>query len=217
MSDRKQLIEAGRLAEAGLQLSVLVHEMRQPMFAIKSLVQMLIEQSKDSRHEELEMLLSQVVQAEEILGRYGPSSLRATGAPQVVDLSDVVGQAIESVRGTSSGVQIQVDLTPCVANVDPVSVHQIVSNLVRNAVDAACSLVEVRLEDCSIKIQDDGPGVPKELLPKLYEPFVTSKPPGEGTGLGLFVTASLVEAIGATMEFNTSAEGTLVTVSMPTT
>ena len=51
MSDRKQLIEAGRLAEAGLQLSVLVHEMRQPMFAIKSLVQMLIEQSKDSRHE----------------------------------------------------------------------------------------------------------------------------------------------------------------------
>jgi signal transduction histidine kinase len=185
------------------------------MFAIKSVVQMLIERSDENQRDELELLLNQVVQAEEILGRYGPSSERATGAPQIVELSDIVGQAIESVRGTAPNVTIGIELSPCVANTDPVSVHQIVSNLVRNAVDAARSVVNVYLENGIIRVEDDGCGVPPELMSKLYEPFVTTKPPGEGTGLGLFVTSSLVDTIGATMSFNTSENGTVVTVTIP--
>ena len=215
MSDRKQLIEAGRLAEAGLQLSVLVHELRQPMFAIKGVVQMLIERSDGTQQAELDLLLQQVVQAEEILGRYGPSSERPTGAPQIVELSDIVGQAIESVRGTTTNVEIGVKLSACMSHTDPVSVHQIVSNLVRNAVDAARTRVDVYLEEGVVRVEDDGDGVPADLMAKLYEPFVTTKPPGEGTGLGLFVTSSLVDTIGATMEFDTSKTGTVVTVTIP--
>jgi signal transduction histidine kinase len=208
-------MEAGRLAEAGLQMSVLVHELRQPMFAIKGVVQMLIERAGGNDMTELELLLNQVVQAEAILERYGPSFVRATGCPQIVELSDIVNQALQSVRGAASNVHIETDLSQCVVNIDPVSVHQIVSNLVRNAVDAARSTVHVRLQDGVIQIQDDGDGVPAELIPKLYEPFVTTKPPGEGTGLGLFVTSSLVETIGATMDFDTSEDGTVVTVTIP--
>ena len=52
---------------------------------------------------------------------------------------------------------------------------------------------------CRIWVQDDGPGVEEAIRTKIFDPFFSTKPPGEGTGLGLFVSRSIVEKLGGEM------------------
>jgi len=56
-------------------------------------------------------------------------------------------------------------------------------------------------------VEDDGPGVPPEIRPRLFEPFFTTKEPGAGTGLGLAVSARLIEGMGGTIEVASSEFG----------
>jgi hypothetical protein len=67
-----------------------------------------------------------------------------------------------------------------------------------------------------IKITDNGPGIPADLLDQVFEPFVTTKEPGAGTGLGLAVSARLVETMGGAVRAESAAgEGAAFTVTLP--
>jgi len=78
-------------------------------------------------------------------------------------------------------------------------------NLLTNAVHAIGSegVITLALEDSpdqvAITVSDDGPGIPKENLTRIFEPFFSTKSPGEGTGLGLFVTRGIIEKLGGTV------------------
>jgi len=66
----------------------------------------------------------------------------------------------------------------------------------------------------SIVIVDTGPGIPAASLTRIFEPYFTTKRPGEGTGLGLFVTKRLVENLGGSIEVrSTEGEGTTFVVT----
>ena len=68
----------------------------------------------------------------------------------------------------------------------------------------------------SISVSDTGTGIPKENLEKIFEPFFSTKEPGEGTGLGLFVTREIVEKLGGTLEVTSRVgHGTQFTVNIP--
>lgn len=67
-----------------------------------------------------------------------------------------------------------------------------------------------------IRISDTGPGIPEHLLEHIFEPYFTTKKPGEGTGLGLYVTKKLVEKIGGTLTIESNGiKGTRCTISLP--
>jgi signal transduction histidine kinase len=67
-----------------------------------------------------------------------------------------------------------------------------------------------------VKIRDNGPGIPPEVLPRIWDPFFTTKDVGEGTGLGLSIVHELVERHGGTIEVDTRlGEGTTFTVKLP--
>jgi two-component system C4-dicarboxylate transport sensor histidine kinase DctB len=214
MTDDEHILETGRLAELGLQASSLVHELRQPVFAIKALGQLLITRLAGRDEAQLAALLQQVETLETLLERYGDSSRRPTGEFQPTDLGDAVTVGTESVivHRTDIEVEIHALAGQSWVHADPVAVRQITSNLVRNAVDAARSLVTVRIHDATLTVLDDGGGILAEIEPRLGEPFVTSKPPGEGTGLGLVVTRKLVDSVGGELSWQTSDRGTCFTV-----
>ena len=210
MSDQDQLLETGRLAELGLQAASLIHEIRQPLFAVKAMAQVLAERSDAGDISALSELIAQVEVLETLISRYGDAARRPSGATGPVDLNAAVAAGAEIVRGHRA--QIVIDLTlptePLWAAVDSVALQQITSNLVRNAVDAARTRVDVSLTPSALEVRDDGDGIAPEIEARLGEPFVTSKPPGEGTGLGLTVTRTLVEVIGGRLSWTTGPEGT---------
>ena len=67
-----------------------------------------------------------------------------------------------------------------------------------------------------IKVTDNGKGIPKEVLDKIFQPFFTTKPAGQGTGLGLSLSYDIVKAHGGELKFETKEnEGTTFSIQLP--
>jgi two-component system sensor histidine kinase RegB len=101
------------------------------------------------------------------------------------------------------------------------AVSQALRSLVTNAQDASppgsTVVVSVRQDAMlRIEIRDRGPGMPTEVLARIGEPFFTTKAPGRGMGLGLFLARAVIEGVGGTMQINSSSGGTEVLVTLPT-
>ena len=96
-----------------------------------------------------------------------------------------------------------------------VAVHQVLVNLLRNAIDAmegveAALVVSVDASaerEVAVSVRDTGPGIGEGDTERLFAPFVTSKPPGEGTGLGLAISRQLAEREGGRLEAANHPEG----------
>jgi signal transduction histidine kinase len=106
--------------------------------------------------------------------------------------------------------------------IDTEALKQIVVNIGLNAIQAMPEggrlQVRTAKEDRNLilSISDSGKGIPAEIIDKIYDPFFTTKQVGEGTGLGLAVTYSLVQKMGGTIRVQSApGEGTVFTVSLP--
>ena len=103
---------------------------------------------------------------------------------------------------------------------DPDKLIRVIQNLANNAAQAMVDggTITVRAQDVGEKIQvfviDDGPGIPEDIRESLFEPFVGEGKHG-GTGLGTTIAQSLVQSHGGTLDFESSAEGTVFTITLP--
>ncbi len=104
--------------------------------------------------------------------------------------------------------------------------NQIWTNLLDNAIDAVGEHGHIQIRtwaeehpggspDLCITIEDDGPGIPLESQPHIFDPFYTTKPVGVGTGLGLGIVYRLVEQFGGTIRFTSSPGSTMFLVRLP--
>jgi nitrogen fixation/metabolism regulation signal transduction histidine kinase len=145
-------------------------------------------------------------------------------------LNALVTEVADLHRVQESGVKIDVDLDPHIENVeaDRGRVRQILNNLIVNGAEAvenapeghvmACTRLETvgNAEYATITVTDNGPGFAREVLGRVFEPYVTSKP--KGTGLGLAIVKKIVEEHGGRVEADNRPEGGgRVRVSLPVT
>ena len=103
---------------------------------------------------------------------------------------------------------------------DQARVEQLLSNLVANAVDHGDGTVAVRIsgEDSNrviLSVHNQGPPIPPERLPDVFDPFRRGEDGGDGLGLGLFIVREIVRAHEGTVEVASTAQGTTFTVSLP--
>src|SRR5262245_31724256 len=150
-------------------------------------------------------------------GAIGGDASRAVAARAIVEASlEGLGDAAR-VRlvadQVDDGVLAKVPLRP---------VAQSLRALVKNALDAtpadAGVLVRWRVAGPSLElvVEDEGAGMPPEVLARAGEPFFTTKPPGRGMGLGLFVTRTVIEQLGGTLVLeSTPGRGTRAHVALP--
>jgi two-component system sensor histidine kinase PilS (NtrC family) len=237
ISDQKRLQElhlrAERL-EAVAELSAsLAHEIRNPLASIRSSVEQL---SRSPRANDDERFLAQLIVRESdrlsrLLSEFLDfSRVRVTRAVPL-DLQHVARGAIRLVQehpATEEGATLTLEGEPVTVEGDEDLLHRVVMNLVLNAVQAAKGPVHVRVSTglagsgelpagaaydraAKLVVADDGPGIPDEVLPRLFEPFVTGRV--GGSGLGLSIVQRAVEAHRG-MVFVDSAPGTGTTFTI---
>jgi signal transduction histidine kinase len=138
------------------------------------------------------------------------------------DVSAIVRQAAETERPAAErrGAELAVaGADPLIAEVDAPKLHQVVSNLVRNAVEAVseggrvCVMLLSEQELFIIRVNDDGPGIPEPIRSRIYEPFFSTKE--NGTGLGMSIVHSLVAMHGGKIDLTTGPSGTRFDVAIP--
>jgi PAS domain S-box-containing protein len=223
-----ELAHSGRLAFVGRLAAGVAHEIGNPVTGIASLAQILRDETDPTVvREGVEEILGQTRRIAAILKSLTSFSRSgAVGWPaERVAVADLVDEAVRLVRltHTGKGVEFTAHTRPGLeVEGDPQRLSQVLVNLLANAGDACRpgDRVEViaRTENgrAVIEVLDPGCGVPEELHDKILEPFFTTKPVGEGTGLGLPLADSIVRDHGGTLQIESRVgAGTRVLVSLP--
>jgi two-component system sensor histidine kinase HydH len=207
----------------------LAHEVRNPLNAAKLQLELLDRRLRRSVHDDKLLEPARLVHHEirrlgilldEFLDFARPAQLMAAEH----DLLAIARHVIELERpaaelaGKSVELLATCDRVP--AWIDAARMSQILINLVTNAIDAVSSggHVEVRVAGtvdggAVITVADDGGGIPAEVLPRIYEPFYSTK--DKGTGLGLAIVHSLVAMHRGSIDIATGADVTEITVRVP--
>lgn len=219
------LLHQEKMAAFGLLAAGIAHEVGNPLTSISSLVQMLQKRDGDAyTHEKLSLVSGQLQRIQTILRELVNFSRPASTARARVDLADVLHEALniakyyKRVKGRQVVAQVPPDLPPLVGVRD--QLVQVFLNLVLNAIDATerGGRIELTVEEeddaLVVAVRDDGCGVAPEHLPRLFQPYFTTK--RHGTGLGLCVTRKLVAAHGGQVEVDSRlGEGTVFRVRLP--
>ena len=211
---RDLLAAAGRLAEFGRFAAKQIHELRQPLFAIKGLAQLLLEKERVELDEVLDFARHIVDQSERLTALV--SNLRALSVPaphgqkRRVEVGPVLVRVTSLLehrlhKGTMLRTHIAPDTPPLAAL--PHALEQILINLLSNALDAVTAVpspvIQVRASVVSenprfaaIEVADNGAGVAKAVRSRLFETFFTTKGEEQGTGLGLAVSREIARSMG---------------------
>jgi two-component system, NtrC family, sensor kinase len=243
----QQLIVAGRLAEIGEMSAGFAHEINNPLQIIRS-EQSLIETILDEMRaqgqlpetEDVAEVFDSVYQIRTQVDRCGAVTQgilkfarQSEPAPREVALTEFIPEvaAMVATKGAVGGIGFTInvpdDLPPVFA--DRGQLQQVILNLVNNAFDAVeerhggdggeVVIEALRVdEQVEITVRDNGSGISRSDIDKIFTPFFSTKPVGKGTGLGLSICFGIVDSMGGTIRVASEEQvGTTFTVSLPAT
>ncbi|MFT6229833.1 MAG: two-component system C4-dicarboxylate transport sensor histidine kinase DctB [Myxococcota bacterium] len=199
--------DVAQLAELGVLTASLVHELRQPLFAIRAIAELLNASETGRVQERIAEIIVQARYAEGLVQHYGVLDNRDAD-DVLLDVHDPVRAAINMVghrvRAAKAILTVDLDVRPLLVRTRPSAVQQVATNLLVNAIDAVASGAERQIHvqthrtetHAELRVRDSGPGLADGMRERLFQPFVTSKPSGQGTGLGLAITRNLLRQAG---------------------
>jgi len=216
----QQMIVAERLASLGTLAAGVAHEINNPLAIIRESAGWMRQlfakaELKDfPRHEDFSKALDKVENSVERASRITHQLLGFVGksepAVTEVNLMELAEEAIQLISREAQNRDIKIlrQIDPSLAPIwsNPHQIRQVLLNLLTNAMHAVNSegTITIGVEDVGesrlITVSDTGPGIARENLDKIFEPFFTTKSPGQGTGLGLFVSRGIVEKLGGTLD-----------------
>ncbi|MGA8342446.1 MAG: ATP-binding protein [Candidatus Sulfotelmatobacter sp.] len=226
-----------KMASIGKMAAVLAHEINNPLSGILTYAKLLhkwIDRDDGGRnhHQEicdsLDLIASESRRCGDLVknlltfSRTTPMNLQATNLNQVVDRSLRLVQHQLDLAGIQVQPQLDPDLPPVLC--DAAQIEQVLLALVMNALDAMPQGGNLWLttsfghepNQVRIVVRDDGSGIPPEILPRIFEPFLTTKETGRGVGLGLAISHSILERHNGSIEVQSEAgRGTTFTVTLP--
>jgi C4-dicarboxylate-specific signal transduction histidine kinase len=218
---QRQVIRQERLAAIGVLVSGVAHELNNPLQAILGFAELLHMRSDLPRdvRQELALIQKEGARASAIIRNLSQFSRQQTAKPAPVDLRSVIASVVELRQRNLEDERITLNVieanNPVVLAVFA-ELQQVVLNFVINAEQALANRSDPRLitvrtgerdQQAWVEVQDNGPGVPRDDEPKLFQPFFTTKPVGEGTGLGLSVSYGIIQSHGGTIGYRPGDEG----------
>jgi signal transduction histidine kinase len=209
----RQLERRKRLAALGEMAAGLAHEIRNPLGGIQLYASMLAKDVADrpDSHQIVGKISAGVKRLEALVGQVLQFSREIKINVSPMDLSGVVQQAVELTSQQAMNANVTVDVSgpeSLVIDADPLLLGQTVMNLVLNAIEAIegpgrvsityrATTAKEDARQCYLTIVDTGPGIPANVLDRIFNPFFTTK--DTGTGLGLSIVHRVIEAHDGTI------------------
>jgi len=225
---RERRIQADRLTAMQTLSSGLAHEVRNPLNAARLQLELLerrLRRTKDDPKlvEPIELANHEIERLTALLNDF----LSFARPPELhlhdQDVVDICKHVLELERPLAERRHVELRFAghgPLIAQVDSGKLHQIIQNLVRNGLEATHpgGHVEVAVDNgvenaFHIRVSDDGPGIPSDVLQRIYEPFYSTKE--TGTGMGMAIVHSLVSMHGGKIDIATSSAGTQFDIVLP--
>jgi signal transduction histidine kinase len=228
-STQASLVRSERLATVGRLAAGLAHEVGNPISALMGLQDLMLdgEQTEEERQDFLMRMKKETARIDRVLSdllayarpagevsvhRKASLSQNPRGSVSRA-ISDVVGllEPQSDLRGMRFETNVESDLPAVPLSQEELT--QVLLNLTMNAADACAKKGRITLtaqrktDSLLLAVDDDGPGIPKEIEDSLFEPFVSTKEVGKGTGLGLAVTRGLIESAAGRVDVEKSLLG----------
>ncbi len=218
-----ELVQTGKLAALGHMAAGIVHELNQPIAAIRThsaSCRLLLERNNIEQVRETLVSVSRITDhMASITAQLKIFAHKAPKRKEQVVLQDCLDEVL-GITGpllTANGIKLHCELpeSPLVLAGERAKIKQVLVNLIGNAVDAMLECPEKNLwievtadnVDVELTIRDSGPGIAKEYIEEIFTPFFTTKDVGEGLGLGLSISYRIVSDLGGTIRAQNLAEG----------
>lgn len=221
-----ELERAGRLAALGQLASSVTHELGQPIAAMRN--QLAAAELAAGTTQLGDKMQGLVARMEDITRQLKFFSRKGRDMFETIDLVEVMGDALELLEATIEKDGVEVEFShasgPVHLHGNRLRIEQVMTNIVRNAIDSMGESGDRRLrirvdqsgDEVWFDVQDTGHGLGDMTLEDLREPFTTTRASGKGMGLGLTISAGIVNDHGGTMTAQSLAEGgALFRVSFP--
>ncbi len=226
----QQVVQSERLAAMGAMIGGVAHELNNPLTSILGVSELLQDtETNETSRKQLAMLQQQARRAAEIVQNLTYFARPPAPGKSRINLVEVVERTLNlhaySLRKNNITVDFLKEPGVPYALGDPHQLMQVFLNLIVNAEQAIREArdkgtLRIRLgkgdNSVWVSFHDDGPGIAKENLSSIFDPFYTTKRPGRGTGLGLSICKSVMKEHRGSVEAANSTEGGAVfTVTLP--
>ncbi len=225
--EQAKLIQAEKLTSIGVLAAGIAHEVNNPLAGIIAGLGALRSGSvpEERRDEYFETFLDGLERIKQIVRGLTDYARKSAMAKSPIKLHEVLDSCVALISPALQKKMLKIEnRVPdnLVVFADRTQIMQALVNIILNAAHASPKdgLIEIYSSEktgfSGILIQDQGDGIPEEIRDKVLDPFFTTKPDGEGTGLGLSVTAGLINANGGHLEFSGEpGEGATVAIWLP--
>jgi len=237
LAQRSQLEHLAKLASIGELASSIVHEINQPLAAIKLIAEGIRRKSNkdpqevlDKLPEKIDRIIRQINRATDISAHIRQSARIATEENLDAALGPILEESISlfmplfNEAGIRATLQLEPNLPP--ATIHPGRIEQVILNLFSNARDAfennttSDKWIKVALnrgedQQLVIAVDDSAGGIPDHALDNIFNPFFTTKTIGKGTGLGLSVAHNLIDDVGGNISVRNTEHGARFVIRLP--
>ncbi len=215
----EQLLQAEKLSSLGELSAGIVHEVRNPLAAIKGAVEILEDElAKDSpRREFADLAKKEVERLDKLVGEFLRFARPATLSVQLNDLNKIIESvaALVENQANSQSVKIEKDLQKNLPEVliDSEQIKQVLLNLAINSLQAMPNGGQIAFrtsengKSCVVEVGDTGGGIDEKILPKIFDPFFTTKE--KGVGLGLSIAHKIVSQHNGNLSVESSNGNTI--------
>jgi two-component system NtrC family sensor kinase len=211
-----RLIRSARLAAVGEMAAGVAHELNNPLTTVTGFAELVLDELPNdfSQREDMEMILKEARRARGVVRRLLDFSRQGEFLKTKSNVNEIVSDVLALVHhlARTSGVKVRMELWDELPEIylDRGQIQQVFLNVIHNAIQAMPNggdlIIQSAHEDrdgkqwVKVMVQDSGKGIPADDLPRIFEPFYTTKPSGAGTGLGLSISYGIVSDHGGFMD-----------------
>lgn len=232
----QQMAHIEKMANIGRLAAGVAHEINNPLQMIMAqagwIEELLPEEDPgavknlDEYNDTVKKIKHHVERAATITHRLLGFARKISAEQESVQVNEIIPETLSFLEKEAKNNNIEVDL-----QLDPNlpttmteghRLQQVLLNLIDNALDAVDHDGKVTIStastatDITIKVADNGPGIPADVMKKIWDPFFTTKGQGKGTGLGLSISQNIIRTLGGALDVQSAAgKGTIFTVTIP--